>query len=446
MYIVGNGRVITRNRKMPYIEQGAVCIKENRIEEVGTFSKLLEKYPNLPLIDAKGGVIMPGFINTHHHIYSALARGMSIPGKQPQNFLELLEGTWWRLDRELEEESIRSSACMTYLDCIKNGVTTVFDHHASFGAVLGSLSIIADEAKKLGVRTCLSYEVSDRDGIKKRDDAIEENIRFYRSLQKDPSGLIKGMIGLHASFTLSEDTLKICHEFKKEGAGFHIHVAEGKADADHCEETYGMSIVERLCKEDILGEKTIAAHCIHISESDMDILKESGTMVVHNPESNMGNAVGVPKVLTMMQKELLAGLGTDGYTSDMLESMKVANLLQKHENKNPSAAWEEIPNMLFENNKRMADRFYPHETGVLKKGAYADVICLDYHPFTPLHEGNMNSHILFGMSGKDTMTTIINGKVVMKDRVLQNMEEQFYQEESKKAAKKLWSRLGITIK
>ena len=452
MLLIGNGTVVTRDSNSTFLEQGAVLIKENRIKEVGNFDYLKEKYKDAEFIDARGGLIMPGLINTHNHIYSAFARGLSIPGNNPGNFLEILEGTWWKIDRKLTLKQVELSALATYMDCIKNGVTTVFDHHASFGNITGSLFEIAKAAKFTGVRTCLSYEISDRDGLDKMKEAVQENVDFIDYCEKDNSGMLAAMAGMHASFTLSENTLNYCLNKIGDKAGYHIHVAEGESDALHCREHYHMSIVERLKRSGILGEKTIAAHCVHIDEKDMELLKETDTMVVHNPESNMGNAVGCPKVLSMFEKGILLGLGTDGYTNDMLESLKVANILHKHETKNPSAAWMEIPQMLYYNNRNIASRTFSAKNkvitnqedvyGCIQKGALADVIIMDYKPFTPINAKNINSHILFGMNGKDTITTIVNGKVLMKDRKFIYLDEESIDKECREEAKNLWKNLS----
>lgn len=438
MLLIGNGIVVTRDEENPYIQNGALCIKDEFIQEVGTLEDLKEKYKEAEFIDSHGGIIMPGLINTHNHIYSAFARGMSIPDNNPRDFLEILNGTWWRLDRKLSLEQVNLSAKATYLDCIKNGVTTIFDHHASFGRIEGSLFQIAEAAKEFGIRSCLCYEISDRDGEVKRNWSIEENLAFLEYTQKEADDMLKAMIGLHASFTVSDETLNLCMEENIHKGGFHIHVAEGCSDAKHCQETYHMSVVERLKRLGVLGSKTIAAHCVHISEEDMDILKETDTMVVHNPESNMGNAVGCPDVLTMYKKGILLGLGTDGYTNDMLESMKAANILHKHNSKNPSAAWAEIPAMLFYNNRRIGERFFSKPIGILKEGAYGDVIILEYDPLTPMTEKNINSHILFGMNGRNTVTTIVNGKVLMKDREVAGIDEEKLMRECREEAGKLW--------
>jgi len=148
----------------------------------------------------------------------------------------------------------------------------------------------------------------------------------------------------------------------------------------------------------------------------MDIIKETDTMVVHNPESNMGNAVGIPPCMEMMRRGILLGLGTDGYTNDMFESEKVANVIHKHVLCDPGAAWGEVPEMLFRNNALIGNRYFSTKLGALEPGAAADIVVADYDPLTPMSAGNCDGHVLFGMSGRSIVTTIINGVVKMKDR------------------------------
>ncbi len=440
--ILKNGRVITQDKDRPYIEDGAVVIEGNKIIAVDTTENILAKYKEEDIIDVDGKVIMPGFINTHHHIYSAFARGMASSGKPNENFLEILENLWWKIDKKLSLEDLKYSAYTTYIDCIKKGVTTVFDHNASPFAVTGSLDSIADAAKDLGLRTCLCYEVSDRDGEKIAQEGIDENINFIKKYNTDEQNMIKGMFGLHASFTLSDETLRKCdEELKGLNAGYHVHVAEGIDDLEQCLEKYGKRVVERLRDMDILGDKTIAVHCIHVTDDELNILRDTNTMVVHNPESNMGNAVGCQPFLELHQKGITIGLGTDGYTSDMTESMKVANIIHKHVKQNPSVAWGEVPVSMFENNRKIAQKYFSGDLGILRAGALADVIVVDYDPLTPMNENNINSHILFGFTGKDVVTTIIDGKVIMQDRKLVGINEKDIFKTSREVAKKLWDRM-----
>ena len=441
MLLIGNGRLLTRDQGN-YIENGAVAIEGNLIVEVGETAKLKQKYPQAEWIDADGGVIMPGLVNTHNHIYSAFARGLSIKGYNPHDFNDILEGMWWKIDRLLTKENDSLSAQAVYIDCIKNGVTTVFDHHASYLDIPGSLDTIADAAKALGVRTSLCYEVSDRDGKAKMTEAVLENERMILRANADDSDMLKGMMGLHAAFTLSDETLALCKQHTPSYTGAHIHVAEGPGDQVDSLHKYGKRIVERLYENGILGEKTLAIHCVHVSPAEMAILKQTNTMVVHNPESNMGNAVGCGPVIRLFQEGILLGLGTDGYTNDMFESYKVGNIIHKHNLCDPTVAWGEIPSMLFENNPRIAGRFFRKPLGVLKAGAYADVIVTDYDPLTPMDGGNANGHILFGMNGRSVVTTVCNGKVLMKDRKVLVADEKLVMQECRKSAAKLWQSIN----
>lgn len=442
MLLIGNGRLVTRDDTNPFMENGAVLIENDLIKKVGLTEELRNEYKDAEYIDAKGGVIMPGFINVHEHIYSAMARGLAIKGYDPKGFLDILDGMWWTIDRNLSLSQVKQSALATYIDSIKNGVTTVFDHHASFGAIEESLFTIEEAAKETGIRSCLCYEVSDRDGEEKMKQAVKENEAFIKHALKDDTDMIAGMMGLHASFTLSDKTLEYCAEHKPEGVGYHIHVAEGIEDLYDSLHKHGKRIIDRLMDMDILGSKTLAAHCIYVNKHEMDVLKETDTMVVHNPESNMGNACGCPPTMEIFHHGILTGLGTDGYTHDMTESYKVANVLHKHHLCNANAAWGEVPEMLFKGNAAIANRYFKRPVGVLKEGAAADVIISDYIPLTPMTKDNINSHVLFGMTGRSIITTVANGKVLMKDRILTEIDEEEAMAKIREEAEKLWTKIN----
>lgn len=442
MLIIGNGRTITRDASNPFFENGAVAMDGNTIVMVGGTEDVRKAYPDAEFVDAKGGVIMPAFINAHEHIYSAFARGMSINGYNPQGFLDILDGMWWTIDRHLTLEQTKLSAYATYIDSIKNGVTTVFDHHASFGHITGSLNAIEEAAKDLGIRTCLCYEISDRDGMDKAKESVMENVNFIKHAQADDSDMLAAMMGMHASFTISDETMAMCNELIPEGVGYHIHVAEGIEDLHDCLKKHGKRIVDRLMDCNILGEKTLLAHCIYVNDHEMDLIRDTNTMVVHNPESNMGNACGCPPTMAIVHKGILTGLGTDGYTHDMTESMKVANVLHKHHLCDANAAWGEVPQMLFEGNAQIANRYFKKQLGVLKDGAAADVIIVDYDPLTPMNGDNANSHILFGFEGKNVVTTVCNGKVLMKDRRVLVADEAKVMADCRQAATELFAEIN----
>lgn len=442
MYLIANGKLITRDSALPYLENGGVAVEGTKILEVGETAALKAKYPQAEFIDAKGMVIMPAFINAHSHIYSGLARGLSIKGHNPTNFFEVLDGMWWNIDRHLTLEDTRRSAYTTYIDSIKTGCTTVFDHHASYCEIEGSLFAIEEVAKELGVRTCLCYEVSDRDGEAKCDAAIQENADFIAHCEKEQDPMVKAMFGGHALFTISDKTFEKMVKANDGRTGFHIHVAEGMNDVYDSLQKYGTRSVNRLLNQGILGPKTLLGHCIHVNPAEMDIIKETGTMVVNNPESNMGNAVGCSPVLQMIHKGILVGMGTDAYTFDMLESLKVALIIQRHHACLPNVAWCEVTDMLFKNNREICARYFQDQLGILKAGAAADVIVMDYKPFTPFSADNIDGHMIFGMTGRQCETTMCNGRLLMQDRQLIGIDEEAINARTLEVSKKLWGRLN----
>jgi len=441
MLLIGNGRMITHDSNQPYLQNGCVAIKDNLIVAVGPTKQLRAEYKEAAFMDAKERVIMPGMINTHMHLYSAFARGMALKDDPAQKFTEILERLWWRLDKVLTLKDIYYSAMVGLIDCIKHGTTTIFDHHASPGAVTGSLFMLEEAAQEVGVRSCLCYEVSDRDGQEVMEEGIRENVSFIKHTKERDNHLVRAMFGLHASMTLSDKTLERCVAANAGlGTGFHSHVAEAAADVEDALMRSGKRVVERLTDFDILTSQSIAAHCVHVVEREIEILRKNSVNVIHNPQSNMGNAVGCAPILNMLEQGVTVGLGTDGYTADMFEAYKVANILHKHQQGNPSIAWTEPPTMLFKHNGEISSRHFPRPLGKLVAGSYADVIIVDYNPPTLLDESNIHGHILFGMSGKSVVTTVVNGKVIMKERQLVGIDEAEIYAKARQLSGALWKR------
>ena len=440
MFLIGNGKLITRDRARPFIENGGVLVEGNLIREVGETGGLKLKYPGAEYIDARGALVMPGLINIHMHYYSTFARGMNLGGKPATTFGEILSGLWWRLDKQLTLDDVYYSCIGPMIDEIRSGVTSVVDHHASPFAVTGSLFRIAEAARLFGIRSNLCYETSDRDGEEISLAGIRENACFAQHCKTQNDDMLTALFGMHAQMTISDKTMERCVDAAA-GTGFHVHAAEGIEDVIDGVSKHGLRVIERLHKYGILSEKSIAVHCIHITEAEMDLLKASGVAVAHNPQSNMGNAVGVSPVLEMMKRGILVGMGTDGYTADMLESLKTAAILHKHAAGIPSVAWDEPHTMLFENNKRVMERFIRGKLGTLAKDHYADIIIADYKGPTPVNADTINGHILFGVTGGHVNTTIINGRIVMKDREFVNIDEEALLAKSREYAKKLWERI-----
>jgi len=446
MVLVTNGRLITRDSTAKgYYARGAVAYEGSTITAVGEEHELRARYPDAEIIDAKGGVIMPALINAHTHIYSALARGLAIEGNNPTNFYEVLDGTWWAMDRKLTLEGSRASADALLIDCIKQGVTTIFDHHAAYAQIPGSLFQIGESAKRFGIRACLCYEVSDRDGQEKCDQAIAENAEWISYCEKNKDPMLAAMFGGHALFTLSDRTFEKMVAANNGRTGFHIHVSEGMDDVYDSLRNYGRRPVQRLHDHGILGAKTLLGHCIHVNPAEIDLIAQTGTMVVNNPESNMSNAVGVCPVLPLHRAGILLGLGTDAWTNDMIESLKAALCVQRLNACLPNVAWCEVTEMLFANNAKIAAKYFPQPLGVLRPGAAADIIVMDYKPYTPFSDENIDGHILFGMTGKLCRTTIAGGRLLMRDRELIGIDEEAENAHILETAKKLWGELNHRV-
>ncbi|HNW91695.1 MAG TPA: putative aminohydrolase SsnA [bacterium] len=436
--LIVNGLVVTGGDNSKVIPGGAVCYDGATIVEVGTTADLEKKYPAAQKRNVNGMVVMPGFICAHHHFYSTMARGMGIPGTPAANFVEVLERLWWKVDYALTMEDVKYSALIPLAECIRNGTTSIIDHHAGPSCREGSLDVIADTVKQAGLRASLCYEVSDRNVA---GGGVDENLRFIRRCQKEKDPQLAALLGLHASFTVGDATLERCAaEARALGAGFHTHVAEDKSDVEHCQKTYGMGVVERFHKFGVTGEKSIFVHCIHIAEKEMEILAATKTAAVHNPESNMNNAVGAAKVLTMLKKGVLVGLGTDGMGSDMPVQMRCGYLLHRHEQRDPRVAFCEMPQLLLQNNRTIANRQFSVKVGELAAGCAADIIVVDYIPPTPFGSDNFLGHFIFGMVDATVDTTIGSGKVLMEGKKIVSLDEQAIAAKSRELAPKMWAR------
>lgn len=443
MIMFGNGVVVTRDAQRPLINGGAVAVGDDGlISALGPTQKLRREYPGAHFVDARGGLIMPGLINLHHHAYYTLARGLRPRPGAGKGLPALLEGRWWRLDRAMNLEDVYHGAAAAFLECVRSGVTTVFDHHASYGAVTGSLSEISRAADELGLRACLCYEVSDREGESKCRAAIQENVDFIREASRRGDGMRCGMMGMHAGFTLSDRTLEACMEALPATSGCHIHVAECLEDTTHSLQTYGKSVVRRLRERGVLGRKALAAHCIHLNWEDVQILRETDTAVIHCPRSNMCNAAGAADVTEYSRARVGLGLGTDGEAADMLGELAAASALCRHSSQNPDAGFEELPRALFTSNAAFANRFFETPLGVLKPCAAGDVIVLDYRPPTPLTAENLDLHLLAAAGTARVSTTAAAGKLLMEYGVLLCADEEKLLDGARKQAADLWRRVN----
>jgi putative selenium metabolism protein SsnA len=416
-------------------EDGWLKLDGDKIADIGSGQPKLSASDEV--IDARGRLVMPGLVNPHMHLYSQFAMGLAVP--KMANFGEILEGLWWRLDKALTPKGVYLSGKLGLLKAIKSGVTTVIDHHASYSCTRGSLGELAKAFKETGVRGVLCYEVSDRNGKDACREAIEENISFIKSC--GGSKVLQGMFGLHASFTLSDEALgEVRKANEKTKAPYHIHVAEGEEDAVITRSRYKASVVKRLFENGILREGTIAAHCIHVDDSDIAALKKSKAFVVHNPMSNMNNAVGRAPYLKMCAAGVNVGIGTDGMSAGIFGDVKAASVMHKEAVSDPQAGWCEVQRSTLNVNPQIAGRLLGCKLGMLEKGAGSDVIVVDMKPFTPVTPENYWAHILFGVANARVRTTIASGRVLMKDFVLMGVDEDEVVKEAKAEALKTWKK------
>jgi putative selenium metabolism protein SsnA len=444
--LITNGTLVTWNPDDDLLTNYGLRIEGGIIREIASSLELEANYPDEERLDARGQLVMPGNICAHTHFYGAYARGLAIPGPAPINFPQILWRLWWPLDKALDKEAVRMSALVSLVDAVKHGTTTLFDHHASPGFIDGSLDVIADAVDQAGLRAVLCYEVSDRDGIAKAEAGIAENVRFINASRGRPR--VRGTFGLHAGLSVSDETLKKSVEAKPGDVGFHIHVAEHEADEQYSIQKYGKRVVHRLRDEGILGKKTILAHCVHIDGQEREIIHASESWVSHQPRSNMNNGVGAMAFDEMLQKWMQVALGNDGFSNNMWAEWKAAYLLHKVVNRDPRRAnglW--VKEVAVENNAKLARLYFPERPiGQLIQGAVADIIFVDYHPFTPLTSGNIPWHILFGFESSMVTMTMCDGVVLMKDRQLLMLDEAAIAEEALALAPQVWERYEANVK
>lgn len=440
--LIINANIITWTEPNQICENAALFIRDGKIVEIGDTAHLVEKYPGEERLDAGGQYLMPGLICGHTHFYGAFARGMAIPGSAPRDFPEILQKLWWPLDLSLTLEDVRDSAYVCLINAIRHGTTTLIDHHASPSAIGGSLDEIAEAVLQSGLRAALCYEVTDRNGEAGSLEGIAENVRWAHFLKEHPNNRLAAMFGLHASLTVSEATLEKARSACPAEIGFHVHVAEHPVDEDDSLAKYGERVVDRLYRQQILSPKSIVVHAVHVDAREIAILAESGTWVTHQPRSNMNNAVGLPAIESMMRAGVRVGLGNDGFSNAMWEEWKAAYLAHKLFNRDPRALQaDKIVKMAVYNNARLVESVFGIESiGQIQPGAAADLVLVDYHPYTPMTSGNLPWHIVFGFHESMITMTMVDGKVLMRNREILGLDEEKITYNIRKRMPQVWRR------
>jgi putative selenium metabolism protein SsnA len=387
--------------------------------------------------DCSGCLVIPGNVCAHTHLYSALARGMPYALDPPANFVQILQRIWWRLDRALDEESIRASALIGGMEALLSGTTTLIDHHASPRAIDGSLDVIEESLRMLGVRAVLCYETSDRDGVAAAAAGVRENDRFLRRVADERPPLARGMVGAHASFTLSDETLAACGETARaHQAGLHIHVAEDAADELDAVARAGRRVVARLAESRVLDERTLLAHGVHLDDDEVGLVRSTNASIAHNARSNMNNAVGRARLAALGER---VSLGTDGIGSDMFEESRTAFFRLREDGSPAGGDW---PLERLAESARLAGRVFAEPLlGTLEPGAPADLVVLDYAAPTPVRESSLAGHWVFGLSSRAVRDVMVDGEWVVLDRRLVRADQDELAATALGEAERLWHRM-----
>lgn len=413
----------------PRVERADLRVLGGRIVERAA---ALAPQPGEDVLEVEGGLVLPGLVNAHTHLYSALARGLPAPPVPPRSFVEVLERVWWRLDRALDEESVYLSGLVGAIDAARSGTTVLFDHHSSPSAIAGSLSALRRAIEEVGLRSVLCYETTDRNGPGGRERGLAENAAFAAAAGSETT---RAMIGAHASFTLDEAGLAAVARLSREtGAGVHVHVAEDRADVDDCRARYGESLPERLARHGLRGPRALWAHCVHLQPDDARAASAAGAWIAHNPRSNMNNAVGYAGFGLGGR----TALGTDGIDEDLLAETRAAFLKMRDGGRGDAF---EAALALLVGGHRLAAEVFGLPFGALQPGGPADLVVFDYHPPTELHADNLAGHLLFGLDRSHVAAVLVAGRVVLRDRRLVGVDERAVLARARKAATELWGRM-----
>lgn len=419
----------------PSVESGSLRVENGVITAVGAAVK---PQAGDEVVECDGAVLMPGLVNGHTHLYSALAAGMPAPPRTPTCFQEILELVWWRLDRAHTLESVTVSGQIGALAALRCGTTTLVDHHASPNAIEGSLTALEGGIAEVGCRGLLCYEVTDRNGPDESRLGLAENERYANACERD--GRFAPLVGAHASFTMEEKSLAGCVELANRlQIGVHIHVAEDPVDEKLTRERFGLGLFERFGRHGLLEVAgTIFAHGTHLSESDFARLNELGGTIelAHNPNSNMNNSVGYTPVARLQRSPLL---GTDGIGADMWREARTAQF-KSHDAGLPIRFGQ--PLEMLGQSARFASRCLGVRLGLLEVGAEADLVLTNFRPATPLSSENLAGHFLYAMGAEFVRHVMIAGRWHLKQGEVVSCDEPALQANSVGVARELHERMA----
>ncbi len=388
------------------------------------------------VIDCGGCMVLPGLVNGHTHLYSALASGMPAPGESITNFHDVLKYVWWRLDRALDGDAVEMSALVGAVHAIRCGTTTLIDHHASPSCISESLDRVENGIDRVGLRAVLCYETTDRNGTAGREAGLAENRRFLEKCSKSGDHKFAGLVGGHACFTLDDASLaSMADQAEKFDTGVHLHVAEDPVDDAICRERYGHSLLDRLNKHNLITSRAVFAHGTHLPDDAIAQFNQTRPALAHNPRSNMNNAVGYTRIGDISCPIML---GTDGIGADMFTEAHVAWLKSRDGSAGQSPA--QIVSMLVASARR-ASQALGVQLGSLQPDHAADIVITDFLPATPLDAENVVAQFIFAFSSQHVRHVIARGEWAMRDRMIASVDESAVRIEAQDVARSIWSRM-----
>jgi 5-methylthioadenosine/S-adenosylhomocysteine deaminase len=436
--LIQGGMIVTADNKNTIYPEGHILIEDNKILRIG---KGESKDKADEVIDAHGCVIIPGLITAHTHLYGILLRGATLNIEPPTDFAQILQRVWWPLDEALTIEDAYASALSASADMVRNGSTFFVDTYSGPNSIEESLSSISRGTREIGIRGMLAFEMTERHDAEEAKRGLKEGIEFIESC-KQGDGLVSGLMSLHASFTVSDELVsKTIEKVKELDVPLTIHTSEGLVDLYHNLERWGERTVERLFRLGALGPSTNLAHCVHVNDAEIKLIAKTGTSVSHNPMSNMLNAVGTSPVPDMLNYGITVGLGNDGWIYDPFENMRCALTVHRLARRDPSIM---NPDQIFKMATLDGARCYGLEDkiGSIEIGKLADLVILDCKRIpTPLTSNSVVGHLINTFSGRDVKHVLVDGNLVVKNKLLTQIPDEKVSEISATAAEQLWLKL-----